>query len=82
MLDVWMARALGVDERRVTRKDNAAAARRRVARIAEEYGWTVAECQAAIWCGIMLDQNIWPTTFEWAASGTMSINRNGTMPLF
>lgn len=82
VLDVWMARALGIDERKVTRKDNMEAARRRVKRVAKAQGWTVAECQAAIWCGIMLDQNIWPTTFEWAASGQMSLNRNGTMPLF
>lgn len=53
VLDVWMARALGVDERKVTSKKNSEAAHRRVKRAALLLGMSVRDTQAAIWTGAL-----------------------------
>lgn len=82
VLDVWMALALGVDERKVTRLDNMAAARRRVERVADTLGCTIAEAQASIWCGIIVDKGLMPARFERAADGTIRLHNGATKPLF
>ena len=51
VLDVWMARALGVAQAKVNQKLPAAKAAQRVGKVARDLGWTVAETQAAIWAG-------------------------------
>lgn len=63
VLDVWMARALGVDQAVVTRKDNLRAAYRLIGTIAGDRGWTIAETQAAIWCGVCKAHGVRPGSF-------------------
>lgn len=63
VLDVWMARALNVEQRVVNRKDNTRAAYRLVGAIAAERGWTIAETQAAIWCGVCRSYRVRPGSF-------------------
>lgn len=74
VLDVWMARALGVEQRIVTRKDNMAAAYRRVGTIAAENGWTIAQTQAAIWCGVCIANGVRPGSFENAILASSQIS--------
>lgn len=63
VLDVWMARALDVEPRVVNRKDNLKAAYRRVGSIAATRGWTIAQTQAAIWCGVCKSWGVRPGSF-------------------
>ena len=48
-LDIWMARALEVDQRSFTRRGPRALAVSRITQAANTLGWRVAEAQAAIW---------------------------------
>lgn len=82
VLDVWMALALDVDQRKVTRLDNIAAARRRMERIAGVLGCTMAEAQASVWCGIIRLRGGMPARFERAADGTIRLHSGATKPLF
>lgn len=82
VLDVWMALALGVDPTKVTRLDNIEAARRCVQYIADTLALTVAETQAAIWCGIIRSRGGIPARFERAADGTIRLHNGATKPLF
>ncbi|MCK9382932.1 MAG: hypothetical protein M0P95_17955 [Sulfuritalea sp.] len=82
VLDVWMAVALGVDPVKVTRPDNMLSATRRVVRIADVLDWTVAQTQAAIWCGIILTLGGSPARFELAADGNIKLHTGTTKPLF
>lgn len=82
VLDVWMALALNVDERKVTNKANMAAARRRVERIAEMMDMTVAETQAAIWCGIIRERGGMPARFEVCVDGRIRLHSGTSKPLF
>lgn len=63
VLDIWMARALGVEQKPVNRKDNMRTAYRMIGTIAADRGWTIAETQAAIWCGICKSRGIRPGSF-------------------
>lgn len=63
VLDIWMARALGVEQKVVNRRDNMRAAYRLVGTIAAERGWTIAETQAAIWCGVCRAHGVRPGSF-------------------
>lgn len=58
-----MARALGVEQKGVNRKDNMRAAYRLVGTIAAERGWTIAQTQAAIWCGVCKSNGVRPGSF-------------------
>lgn len=53
VLDVWMSRALGVDQARLFTVANHAKVQKRMQRAAADLGWTVAETQAAVWAGII-----------------------------
>jgi len=53
VLDVWMARALDVDQRKFETKRVRHSAERRVRYAAHLLGWTPAETQAAIWSGAL-----------------------------
>lgn len=63
VLDIWMARALNVAQKAVNRKDNMRAAYRLVGAIAADRGWTIAETQAAIWCGVCRSHGVRPGSF-------------------
>lgn len=63
VLDIWMACALGVEQKVVNRKDNMRAAYRLVGTIAAERGWTIAQTQAAIWCGVCKAHGVRPGSF-------------------
>ena len=82
VLDVWMALALGVEQTKVTRLDNIAAARRRMERIAGVLGCTMSEAQASVWCGIIRSRGGMPARFERAADGTIRLHSGMTKPLF
>lgn len=49
VLDVWMARALNVEQSKLPTKAVKLKAEGRVAKVARQLGWTPAETQAAIW---------------------------------
>lgn len=49
VLDTWMARALGVDQKRFEAKRVRHSAARRVRYVSHLMGWTPAETQAAVW---------------------------------
>lgn len=82
VLDVWMAHALGVDEKIVTRLDIQAAARRRMQGIADTMGCTIAEAQAAVWCGIILTRSKVPARFERAEDGKWGLNTRASRLMF
>lgn len=63
VLDVWMARALNVEQKVVNRKDNMRTAYRLVGTVAADRGWTIAQTQAAIWCGICKANGVRPGSF-------------------
>lgn len=63
VLDIWMARALNIEQKVVNRKDNMAAAYRVIGTIAGARGWTIAETQAAIWCGVCKSYGVRPGSF-------------------
>jgi len=48
-LDIWMARALQVEQRDLARRGPRALAVSRITQVAHSLGWKVAETQAAIW---------------------------------
>lgn len=48
-LDIWMARALQVDQPSLARRGPRALAVSRITQVAHSLGWKVAEAQAAIW---------------------------------
>ena len=56
VLDVWMAVALGVDQKRLSAKCVYSACSERIARSAKLLGWTNAETQASIW-GAVVSKN-------------------------
>jgi len=74
VLDVWMAKALGVPQAVVTRKDNMAAAYKLCGAIAKARGWTMAQTQAAIWCGICIKSGVRPGTLENAVLSTAQVS--------
>lgn len=74
VLDVWMARALGVDERVVTRKDNMRMAHRRIKAVAKSLRWSVRDTQAAIWWGVCLTRGVRPGNLQTAAQATAQIS--------
>jgi len=49
VLDVWMARALGVDQAKFSSAKVRREAERRVRKVARRLGWAPAQVQAAIW---------------------------------
>jgi len=49
VLDVWMARAFGVDQKRFSNTPVRERAQGRIRKAAEQLGWTPAETQAAVW---------------------------------
>ena len=53
VLDVWMAKALAVDQRAFARIPVREEATRRIRRVARKLDWTPAETQAAIWCAVI-----------------------------
>lgn len=82
VLDMWMAMALGADGRKATGLDNIAAARRRMQSIYSTLDITMAEAQAAVWCGIVRSRGGLPARFERAADGTIRLQTGATKPLF
>lgn len=82
VLDVWMAAALGVDQRVVTRLDIQAQARRRMQSVADTLGCTMAQAQAAVWCGIILTKNKMPARFERANDGKWGLNTRASRLMF
>lgn len=74
VLDVWMAKALGVPQSVVNRKDNLALAYKLCGKIAEQRGWTMAQTQAAIWCGICTMSGVRPGTLENAVQATAQVS--------
>jgi len=82
VLDVWMAEALGVDQRVVTRLDIGAMAMRRMRSVADTLGCTIAEAQAAVWCGIILTKNRQPARFERAVDGKWGLNTRASKLMF
>lgn len=53
VIDVWMSRALGVPQDRVTTLANRKKIAERIGAVARSLGWTIAETQAAIWAGVI-----------------------------
>lgn len=53
VLDTWMAKALGVDQKKFDSKKFRSSAERRIRYAAHVLGWTPAETQAAIWAGTL-----------------------------
>lgn len=74
VLDVWMAKALGVPQPVVNRRDNMALAYKLCGKIAEQRGWTMAQTQAAIWCGICITSGVRPGTLENAVQATAQVS--------
>jgi len=74
VLDVWMAKALGVPQAVVTRKDNLGIAYKLCGKIAGQRGWTMAQTQAAIWCGICITSGVRPGTLENAVQATAQVS--------
>lgn len=52
VLDTWMARALNVNQSKLSTKRVICEAERRIRRVAKNLSITPAECQAAIWHGV------------------------------
>lgn len=52
-----------VEVRWDNRKDNMRAAYRLVGTIAAARGWTIAETQAAVWCGVCKSNGVRPGSF-------------------
>lgn len=53
VIDTWMARGLGVEDRKARNKSTQHLGERVIGRVAKWYGWANAEAQAAIWAGII-----------------------------
>lgn len=54
VLDVWMARALGIPQQRLFRLENHAKAVKRIEKVAEMCEVSAAQAQAMIWAGTVL----------------------------
>ena len=52
VLDIWMARALGVSQVAFNRKPVRAKATKRVCQVAKQLGWDPAQVQAAVWTAV------------------------------
>ena len=63
-LDIWMARALGIDQSDFNRKATHAEATRRVVRVARRLRVAPAEAQAAIWTGYQRLKGLNPGAFS------------------
>lgn len=74
VLDVWMAKALGVDERKVTSKGNMTEALSRMKQVAKTKGWSVRDTQAAIWWGVCLANGVRPGNLQTAAQSTAQMD--------
>lgn len=66
VLDVWMARALNVDQKIVNNKSVAKEITRRVNKACKLLGdnWTPAQLQAAVWCATIKQHNRTPMPFD------------------
>ena len=63
VLDVWMARALGIPQSTLFNKSVYPAIVDRMTRTAQRFQFTIAECQAAIWSGTLRDNGRNPQYF-------------------
>lgn len=70
VLDIWMARALDVDPRKVTSKANMQEALTLVKRVAHANAWHVRDTQAAIWWGVCMTHGVKPGNLQSAAQGS------------
>lgn len=66
VLDVWMARALNVDQRIVNNKSISKEVTKRVHKACKLLGdgWTPAQLQAAVWCATIRQHNRNPAPFD------------------
>lgn len=63
VLDVWMARAFGVNQLEFSRPAVRARCEQRIRKVARGLGWSAAETQAAIWCVSVESAGRNPTAF-------------------
>ena len=54
VLDVWICRALGIDQLAVSKRDTRRIAKARIRAVARRLGWQPSEAQAAIWAGTLI----------------------------
>ena len=64
VLDSHMAAALGEEPKKVGTRQVQRSAHRRLARVANQLGWTMTETQAAIWCGYQRVQGWNPGRYD------------------